>query len=132
MPASTQTGERDGVATATLAAGELDATFATRAGTVCCSLRHRGDELLGQRRALAGYAATGSIMGIPLLHPWANRLAAQPRSSSGSCTNRAPVIDSITSRTGSPCAPTRPHHADARTQRASTPRLTGDPPQPGA
>jgi galactose mutarotase-like enzyme len=41
---------------------------------VCCSLRHRGDELLGQRRGLAAYAATGSTMGIPFLHPWANRL----------------------------------------------------------
>jgi aldose 1-epimerase len=75
MAASTQTGERDGIATATLAAGELDATFATGAGMVCCSLRERGAELLGQRRGLPAYAATGSTMGIPLLHPWANRLA---------------------------------------------------------
>jgi galactose mutarotase-like enzyme len=73
--AATQTGERDGVAIATLVAGDLDATFATGAGMVCCSLRERGVELLGQRRGLAAYAATGSTMGIPLLHPWANRLA---------------------------------------------------------
>jgi len=75
MDASTRTGEQDGVATATLGAGELDATFATGAGMVCCSLRHRGAELLGQRRGLATYAATGSTMGIPFLHPWANRLS---------------------------------------------------------
>jgi aldose 1-epimerase len=75
MDASTRTGERDGLATATLATGELEATFATGAGMVCCSLRHRGVELLGQRRGLATYAATGSTMGIPFLHPWANRLA---------------------------------------------------------
>jgi len=75
MDASTRSGEQDGVATATLAAGELEATFATGAGMVCCSLRHRGAELLGQRRGLATYAATGSTMGIPFLHPWANRLA---------------------------------------------------------
>jgi aldose 1-epimerase len=75
MGASTQTGEQDGIATATLGAGELEATFATGAGMVCCSLRHRGDELLGQRRGLATYATTGSTMGIPLLHPWANRLS---------------------------------------------------------
>jgi aldose 1-epimerase len=75
MEASTRTGEQDGIATATLAAGELEATFATGAGMVCCSLRHRGVELLGQRRGLATYAATGSTMGIPLLYPWANRLA---------------------------------------------------------
>jgi hypothetical protein len=50
MEASTRTGEQDGIATVTLAAGELEATFATGAGMVCCSLRDRGVELLGQRR----------------------------------------------------------------------------------
>lgn len=53
----------------------LVAGYVPRAGMVCCSLRHRGSELLGQRKGLARYAATGSTMGIPLLHPWANRLA---------------------------------------------------------
>jgi galactose mutarotase-like enzyme len=43
---------------------------------VCCSLRHRGEEVLGQRGGLAKYAQSGSSMGIPLLHPWANRLEA--------------------------------------------------------
>ena len=43
---------------------------------VGCSLRHRGEELLGQRHGLAGYVADRSTMGIPLLHPWANRLGA--------------------------------------------------------
>jgi len=75
MNASTRTGEQDGIATATLAVSDLEATFATGAGMVCCSLRHRGAELLGQSRGLAAYAATGATMGIPLLHPWANRLA---------------------------------------------------------
>ena len=42
---------------------------------VCCSLTHRGEELLGQRSGLRAYAERGSTMGIPLLHPWANRLA---------------------------------------------------------
>jgi galactose mutarotase-like enzyme len=41
---------------------------------VVASLRHDGDELLGQRKGLEAYAQTGSTMGIPLLHPWANRL----------------------------------------------------------
>ena len=53
---------------------ELAATYVPTAGMVCCSLTHRGEELLGQRRGLKHYAATGSTMGIPLLHPWANRL----------------------------------------------------------
>jgi aldose 1-epimerase len=41
---------------------------------VVASLRHEGEELLGQRHGLERYAETGSTMGIPLLHPWANRL----------------------------------------------------------
>jgi aldose 1-epimerase len=43
--------------------GELTARFVPGFGMLGCSLRHRGDELLG-----AG--------GIPILHPWANRLGA--------------------------------------------------------
>src|SRR3954452_21228871 len=39
------------------------------------SLTHEGEELLGQRNGLAAYEAKGSTMGIPLLYPWANRLA---------------------------------------------------------
>src|SRR4051794_19667136 len=53
----------------------LEATYAPTVGMVGCSLRHDGDELLGQRGGLARYEATGSTFGIPLLHPWANRLA---------------------------------------------------------
>src|SRR3954468_12501830 len=41
--------------------GELSARFEPGAGMLGCALRHRGQELLG-----AG--------GIPILHPWANRL----------------------------------------------------------
>ena len=59
----------------TLTAGDLAATFVPSLGMIGSSLRHRGDELLGQRGGLEKYAASGSTMGIPLLHPWANRLA---------------------------------------------------------
>ena len=45
------------------------------AGMVGCSLRHRGEELLGQRRGLRAYVADRATMGIPLLYPWANRVA---------------------------------------------------------
>ncbi len=54
----------------------LQATFAPGAGMVCCSLRHDGAELLAPRGGLRAYAERGSTMGIPLLYPWANRLAA--------------------------------------------------------
>lgn len=58
------------------ALGRLVAIFVPEAGMICCSLRHRGEELLGQRRGLAAYVEEGSTMGIPFLHPWANRIAA--------------------------------------------------------
>src|SRR5580698_7122649 len=53
----------------------LEATFVPGAGMLCSSLRHRGEELLAQRAGLAAYAERGKTMGIPLLYPWANRLA---------------------------------------------------------
>ncbi|MEO8602902.1 MAG: aldose 1-epimerase [bacterium] len=67
----------DGLPTVTLSdsTGDLHATVAPSIGMIVCSLVHRGEELLAQRHGLAGYAATGSTMGIPLLHPWANRLS---------------------------------------------------------
>jgi len=54
---------------------EIEVTFVPSAGMVACSLRHRGDELLGQRGGLSAYVERQSTMGIPLLHPWANRLS---------------------------------------------------------
>lgn len=65
------------------AGSELRAAFAPGAGMVGCGLRHRGEELLGQRGGLAKYAETGSSMGIPLLHPWANRLSGPEYSVGG-------------------------------------------------
>jgi len=52
----------------------VQATFAPGVGMVCCSLRHEGEELLAQNGGLDAYARTGATLGIPLLHPWANRL----------------------------------------------------------
>ena len=59
----------------TPAAGGIEAAFVPGAGMVGCSLRHRGEELLGQRRGLRAYVAQRATMGIPLLYPWANRIA---------------------------------------------------------
>jgi galactose mutarotase-like enzyme len=59
------------------AAGGLEAAFVPEAGMVGCSLRHRGEELLGQRGGLRAYVAERGTMGIPLLHPWANRLGRE-------------------------------------------------------
>jgi aldose 1-epimerase len=59
----------------TLSSGELEAVFVPGAGMVGRSLRHRGEELLPQRGGLGAYTERGKTFGIPLLHPWANRLA---------------------------------------------------------
>lgn len=40
------------------------------------SLTHQGEELLGRRGGVEAYVERGSTFGIPLLHPWANRLGA--------------------------------------------------------
>jgi galactose mutarotase-like enzyme len=58
------------------AGGELEARFVPGAGMVGWSLRHAGDELLGHPVSLEAYAETAHPTGIPLLHPWANRLAS--------------------------------------------------------
>jgi galactose mutarotase-like enzyme len=58
----------------TLTAGDLEATLAPGAGMITTSLRHRGEELLAQRDGLDAYVSDAKTFGIPLLHPWANRL----------------------------------------------------------
>jgi aldose 1-epimerase len=58
------------------ASAHLDATFVPIAGMLGASLRERGEELLGRGLGVHCYARGGTTMGIPLLHPWANRLAA--------------------------------------------------------
>jgi galactose mutarotase-like enzyme len=55
----------------------LQAEFVPAAGMVGCSLLHRGENLLGLRGGLSRYIEERSTMGIPLLHPWANRLGRE-------------------------------------------------------
>jgi galactose mutarotase-like enzyme len=54
--------------------GTLEATVLPDVGMLGWSLRHEGEELLGHPVPLERYAETGGTTGIPLLHPWANRL----------------------------------------------------------
>jgi aldose 1-epimerase len=65
----------EAVALSSDAAGGIEATFVPGAGMVGCSLTHRGAELLGQRRGLEHYVKARSTMGIPFLHPFANRVS---------------------------------------------------------
>src|SRR3954454_21980217 len=68
-------GTLDGFETVTLSAGELEAAFAPGAGMAGVSLRHTREEVLQRRAGVRTYAERGAVMGIPILHPWANRLA---------------------------------------------------------
>lgn len=77
-------GEAGGLPALTLVSPEeLEATFVPGAGMVGCSLRDRGEELLGQRGGLAAWREKSSTFGIPLLYPWANRLGADHYEAAG-------------------------------------------------
>ncbi|HET8949829.1 MAG TPA: aldose 1-epimerase [Solirubrobacteraceae bacterium] len=82
----------------TLAAGRLEAGFAPEVGMVCHSLRHDGEELLTQRDGVEGYVRTGRWMGVPLLYPWANRLAAWDYEALGRSVDLAPLADDVVVR----------------------------------
>jgi aldose 1-epimerase len=58
-----------------LNAGHMQAVFVPSRGMLGVSLRHRGVELLRRLENLEAAAEKGSTAGIPLLYPWANRLA---------------------------------------------------------
>jgi aldose 1-epimerase len=58
-----------------LEAGDLRACFLPAHGMLCASLRHRGNELLRRVDTLGEDAASGHVAGIPITHPWANRLS---------------------------------------------------------
>jgi aldose 1-epimerase len=62
----------------TLRAGYLEAVFLPDHGMLGASLRYKGVEILRRVEDLEAAAARGSSAGIPLLYPWANRLA-EPR-----------------------------------------------------
>lgn len=70
-------GTAEGFETTTLtsADGTTTAEFVPEANLLCCSFTVDGHELLDRRRGVRAYAEQGKTMGIPLLYPWANRLA---------------------------------------------------------
>ena len=61
-----------------LVAGDLQAVFLHDHGMLGASLCYQGVEILRRVEDLEAAAARGSSAGIPLLYPWANRLA-EPR-----------------------------------------------------
>lgn len=60
--------------THTMKAGDLTATFLPERGMLGISLTHRGEEILRLVDDLDDAAAQGRSVGIPINHPWANRL----------------------------------------------------------
>lgn len=64
-----------GQAAVTLAADDIEATFLPEMGMLGVSLRHRGREFLSLDGGVEAFAK-GHTTGLPLLHPWANRLGA--------------------------------------------------------
>lgn len=78
----------------TLRAGELEADYVPAAGMVCASLRRRGEELLGRRKGLEAYAEQGATFALPLLYPWANRVASRQFE----CLGRAVDLDAAPGR----------------------------------
>ena len=61
----------------------LTATYVPGAGMIGVSLLEGATELLGQRRGLPAYLEAGKTMGIPFLHPWANRLSGRAYEAGG-------------------------------------------------
>lgn len=57
------------------AGGAVAAEFVPDANMLCHSLTHDGTQLLDSGHGVAAYAQHGKTMGVPLLYPWANRLA---------------------------------------------------------
>jgi galactose mutarotase-like enzyme len=62
------------VAAITLRAGKYQATFRPDVAMLCASLRFRGEEYVAWPRNISQFRAGGATA-VPLLHPWANRLA---------------------------------------------------------
>ena len=100
--------------------GDLVAQFAVGAGMVGCSLRHRGEELLGIGGGLPAYLDDGAVFGIPLLYPWANRLGGWSYEAAG----RAVELDRA-----SPLLHGEEHCLPIHGALAATLRLGGDRPR---
>lgn len=61
--------------THTMTAGEFTATFLPERGMLGVSLTHRGEEILRLVDEYDAAMRSGKSIGIPLNHPWANRLS---------------------------------------------------------
>ena len=78
---------------ATLRDGTLTASFDPAAGMVGTSLADDGVELLGRGktgRGLDQYRRDGEFFGLPIMHPWANRLGSWEYTAEGATVTLTP------------------------------------------
>lgn len=71
-----------GAASVVLTAGDYEVVALPELGMLLASLRHHGDEYVALPGGLAAYRA-GRTTGMPLLHPWANRLSGRRYTAAG-------------------------------------------------
>lgn len=71
-----------GVPAVRLAAGAYASVWLPERGMLCASLTHEGDELLALPGGIDA-VRSGHTTGMPLLHPWANRLSARAYKAAG-------------------------------------------------
>jgi aldose 1-epimerase len=69
--------------TVTSPGGAALAEFVPGAAMLCCSWRAQDDDLLDRGHGVEAYAHQGKTMAIPLLYPWANRLAGYTYDTAG-------------------------------------------------
>jgi aldose 1-epimerase len=74
-----------------LESSDLTAIYLPGRGMLAASLRHRGEELLGLVDDLSDRVQQGDPCGIPLLHPWANRLSGWTYRAAGRQTSLDPA-----------------------------------------
>ena len=91
-----------------IVSGELRASFLPSLALLGCSLRHRGEELLAFPQPLAAYRELGRVTGLPLLFPWANRLAGLGYRCAGADVSLLDHLDLIQLDAGLPIHGVRP------------------------
>lgn len=76
QPPSARVHALAGQAAVTLASGELAVTVVPELSMLGVGLSWAGERLVAPHRPLDDYIQGGHTLGVPLLHPWANRLGA--------------------------------------------------------
>jgi galactose mutarotase-like enzyme len=117
----------------TIASDELSATFAPDVGMLGVSLVYRGEELLDLSGGVARYEH-GAQTGLPLLHPWANRLGERRYDVDGTTVdlegidlgtdpNGLPIHGTMTAASGWDVAKVEPANLRARFDYGARPDL---------